>query len=103
MEFGYWGEFWVYALSWAALMFFIAYVMYSWSWLWWKHRRYDIAFTTRFMRTNVSATTWELSYFPYKAWSWIVRILAAGIALYHFLLGCAWLADLGLYVWEQFP
>lgn len=82
------------------LMFFVAFMVFDWGRIWWYARRHGVIRYARDGELHPSAVPWrwEGEYLGYKVWTWLVRVAAWAIALWHLVLGLLWFVELAFAV-----
>lgn len=101
--------YWVYAWTFILVMALIALVLYDWQRIWNSARRNGVivsrdkqgASIRVDLASHLPEHRWWREYLGYKLWTWIVRVLVLGLAIWHMALALAKFCEFVLYLWEM--
>lgn len=78
------------------LMLFVAFMVFDWSRIWWYARRHGIIKYNGRGDLDHSAHPyrWSSEYLLYRIWTWVIRVAAWLICLWHLALAVCWFIEL---------
>lgn len=68
----------------------MAFIAFDWSRIWWFARRHGYIQVDRRAPTYNHHHRWDTSYLGYKVWTWVVRLAAWLVSIWHLALSICW-------------